>query len=195
MFTPLRFLRPALVSFLIATIVTGIAYPLLITAIAAAEPETSQGQMMVSAGGRIEGSRLLAQDFSRRRDLFHARPSAVDYDPTSSGGSQLGPSNPELARLVAARRARVAATENVAPSAVPADAVTASASGLDPDISPAYAALQVPRVAKASGLSVAQVRSAVERHTHHALLGFLTSDTVNVVTLNADILALRRARS
>ncbi len=107
----------------------------------------------------------------RTRDWFHARPSAVKWDPASSSASNLGPNDPKLLDAVTANRSAVAAAEGISEAQVPADAVTASGSGLDPDISPAYARLQVPRVAAAHHLSADTVMSLVNRHTTGGLDG------------------------
>ncbi|MBE0528602.1 MAG: potassium-transporting ATPase subunit C, partial [Thermoleophilia bacterium] len=115
---------------------------------------------------------------------FQSRPSAADYDASSSGGSNLGPQNLELVAAIAARRAQIAAFNGVPASAVPADAVTASGSGLDPHISPAYAAIQVQRVAKARGLSTSAVAVLVAAHTRGRDLGYLGEPRVNVLELN-----------
>ena len=114
------------------------------------------------------------------------RPSAAGdgYDALASGGSNLAADNPDLVAAVVERRAEIAAREGVAPEAVPADAVTASASGLDPHISPAYAELQVPRVAEARGLTEEQVRALVEQSTDQPTLGFIGEPGVNVLGLN-----------
>jgi K+-transporting ATPase ATPase C chain len=120
---------------------------------------------------------------------FQTRPSASSYDAAASGGSNLGPNNAELVTAVQDRRKEVAALEGVDPSQVPPDAVTASGSGLDPDISPAYAALQVDRVARERGLSVDHVEQLVKENTKGRTLGFLGEPTVNVVTLNAALAA------
>ncbi len=136
------------------------------------------------------GSSSIGQQFDGPT-WFHGRPSAAGdgYDAMSSGGSNLAADSPELLELVTERRAAIAAEDGVPPSAVPADAVTASASGLDPDISPAYAQLQVDRVAAARRLSVDQVRELVDAHTKGRILGFIGEERVNVLQLN---LALQR---
>jgi K+-transporting ATPase ATPase C chain len=122
---------------------------------------------------------------------FQTRPSAVNYDAKGSGASQYGPNNPSLLALIAERRAAVAKLEGVNPAQVPPDALTASGSGLDPAISPAYAALQVNRVARERGLPVATVQRLVKENTKGRVLGFLGEPTVNVVTLNADLAAVK----
>jgi K+-transporting ATPase ATPase C chain len=121
---------------------------------------------------------------------FQTRPSAVGYDAMGSAASQYGPNNPDLLAAVEQRRQEVAALEGVDPAQVPPDAVTASGSGLDPDISPAYAALQVNRVARERGLDVAKVQQLVKENTKGRDLGFLGEPVVNVVTLNAGLAGL-----
>jgi K+-transporting ATPase ATPase C chain len=121
---------------------------------------------------------------------FQTRPSAVDYDGMGSAASQYGPNNPDLVKLIDERRQAVAELEGVDPSQVPPDAVTASGSGLDPAISPAYAALQVNRVARERGLPVEKVQQLVKENTKGRTLGFLGEPAVNVVTLNNALAAL-----
>ena len=188
-----RQLAPALVVFLFFTLLVGVVYPLAVTGVARiAFPSKSQGSL-VREGGVVVGSRLLGQASSGPR-YFQPRPSAAGtgYDATASGASNLGPSNP---LLLADVRARVAAYRRLnglaANTPVPVDAVTASASGLDPAISPANARLQAPRVARARGLSLAQVLTLVRENTHGRSLGFLGEPGVNVLELN---LALDKGR-
>jgi len=188
-----RQLAPALVVFLFFTLLVGVVYPLAVTGVARiAFPSKSQGSL-VREGGVVVGSRLIGQAFSGPR-YFQPRPSAAGtgYDATASGASNLGPSNP---LLLADVRARVAAYRRLnglaANTPVPVDAVTASASGLDPAISPANARLQAPRVARARGLSLAQVLTLVRENTHGRSLGFLGEPGVNVLELN---LALDKGR-
>ena len=133
--------------------------------------------------GQVVGSRLIGQQFEGD-EWFLPRPSANDYDTLASGPSNLGPLSTDLIASIGERRAEVAAREGVDESAVPPDAVTASASGLDPHISPAYAALQAPRVAAANGLSLDEVERLVEEHTDGRGLGFLGEPGVNVLELN-----------
>ena len=173
---------------LVMTVLLGIGYPLLVWGAGQAFGDNAAGQPL-RYDGRVVGSRLLGQPFEGP-EWFHSRPSAHDYDTLASGPSNLGPSNPDLLAAIEQRRAQVARTEGVAPGAVPPDAVTASGSGLDPQISPAYAALQVPRVARARGLSEEAVRDLVARATTGRSLGFLGEPGVNVLELN---LALQRA--
>lgn len=189
----LAHLRPALVLLLVLTGVTGFAYPLLTTAIAqAAFPRQANGSVL-RKDGRVVGSILLGQPFDDPR-YFRGRPSAtspVPYAGQASAGSHLGPTNPALAEAVEARidALRAADPETAAP--VPVDLVTASGSGLDPHISPAAAAYQVRRVARARGLPEDEVRRLVARHTEGRLLGLLGEPHVNVLLLN---LALDGAR-
>ena len=170
------------------TVLLGLAYPLLMTGIGqVAFPAQANGSLL-RIDGKDVGSSLIGQSFAGAR-WFHSRPSAASYDALASGGSNLGPSSPVLRRQIAARRAQVAAQDGVAPGAVPPDALTASGSGLDPDISPAYAEIQVARVARARGLTVAQVRTLVAQHTQARTLGFLGEPRVDVLELD---LALAR---
>ncbi len=173
---------------LVLTVVLGIGYPAAVWAVGRTVPDRADGQPL-RLDGRVVGSALVGQQFTGP-EWFHPRPSANDYDTLASAPSNLGPLSPDLQTAIAERRAEVARTEGVRPSQVPADAVTASASGLDPHISPAYARLQVARVASANGLSVAEVEALVAAHTQGRLLGFHGEPAVNVVTLN---LAVHRA--
>lgn len=172
---------------LVLTVLLGIGYPVAVWAVAQPFGDRAAGQP-IRVDGSVVGSRLLAQPFEGR-EWFHPRPSAGGHDPLASGPSNLGPSSPDLLALIAERRAAVARTEGVDPSRVPPDAVTASASGLDPHVSPAYAALQVPRVAQARGLSVARVEELVAEATDGRLLGFHGEPGVNVLELNAALAA------
>ncbi|WP_437837319.1 potassium-transporting ATPase subunit KdpC [Sorangium sp. So ce1153] len=189
----LAHLRPALVLLLVLTGVTGFAYPLLTTAIAqAAFPRQANGSVL-RKDGRVVGSILLGQPFDDPR-YFRGRPSAtspVPYAGQASAGSHLGPTNPALAEAVEARIDALRAADPEAAAPVPVDLVTASGSGLDPHISPAAAAYQVRRVARARGLPEDEVRRLVARHTEGRLLGLLGEPHVNVLLLN---LALDGAR-
>ncbi len=133
--------------------------------------------------GNVVGSSLLGQAAAGPQ-WFQARPSVSDHSGDTSGGSNLGPDAADLATAVAERETALRAANPDAPASIPPDALTASGSGLDPHISPAYAAYQVPRVAAARGLSVAQVQRLVAAHTQHAALGFIGQDRVNVTELN-----------
>ncbi|MFI0790327.1 potassium-transporting ATPase subunit KdpC [Streptomyces lydicus] len=188
----------ALRMLLVFTLITGIAYPLLVTGIAQlAFPHQANGSL-IRAHGKPVASRLIGQNFAlpkrNPRDpkeelrpdpkWFQPRPSAGGYDPRASGASNLGPNNPDLITAVGQRRASVAAFDGVSPGSVPVDALTASGSGLDPDISPAYAYEQVNRVAKARHLPRPRVRKLVADHVQGRVLGFLGQESVNIVELN-----------
>jgi K+-transporting ATPase ATPase C chain len=166
------------------TVVLGVAYPLAMTGFAQlAVPDRADGQLL-EVEGELVGSRLIGQEFTGE-EYFHARPSAVAYDAAGSGGSNLGPTNPELIDSVEERVAAYREVNGLADGApVPVDAVTGSASGLDPHISPANAKLQAPRVATARGLDVDVVLALVDEATDRRPLGFLGDDAVNVVELN-----------
>ena len=185
---------------LVFTVLLGILYPLAVTGIGQlAFPAQANGSML-TADGKAVGSSLIGQAFTAEDgtplpQYFQSRPSASGqdgYDAMASGGSNLGPSNPDLLAQIRQRRAAIAAFEGVDPSLIPPDALTASASGLDPQISPEYALLQVRRVADARGLSDAAVRALVESRIQGRDLGFLGEPRVNVLELN---LALDRLSS
>ncbi|SDN47635.1 K+-transporting ATPase ATPase C chain [Klenkia soli] len=186
----LRQLLASVRALLLATVVLGLAYPLLVTGVAqVAVPGRADGSLVSTADGTVVGSSLIGQGFVDSSgdplpEYFQSRPSAGDWDGLASGGSNLGPSSPELAEAVASRRSAVAAFNGVPESDVPDDAVTTSASGLDPGISPAYAAIQVSRVATARGLSAADVQPLVEQATHGRDLGFIGAPYVDVLELN-----------
>lgn len=184
-----RHVRPALVLLAAFSVLTGLIYPLALTGIAQIIlPHQARGSVVV-AQGRAVGSALIGQDFTQAR-YVHPRPSATagaPYNAAASGGSNLGPTSKALRDAVAAR---VAALKADNPDAVreglpiPADLVTASASGLDPDLSPQAALFQVPRVARARNLPEEQVRVLVNRMTAQPLLGWLGEPRVNVLELN-----------
>ena len=177
---------------LLMTVLLGVLYPAAVWGVSrVAFTDRADGQI-ISVDGRVVGSRIIGQDFVvQDDDRFHSRPSAGDYDALASAPSNLGPSNPDLLASIEERQRAVAATEGVEVADVPADAVTASASGLDPYISPEYAALQVDRVAGARGLSTDVVSGLVDEATSNRQLGFLGQPRVNVLALN---LALDDAR-
>jgi len=186
--------RQALVAlrFLLAiTVIVGIAYPLLILGIGQlATKGAANGSLVTDNTGTVVGSKLIGQRFDgpqiNSAQWFAGRPSAAGdgYDAMSSGGSNLAADSPDLLDLVNQRRAQIAADDGVHPADVPLDAVTASGSGLDPDISPAYAEIQANRVAAARGLSAEQVRVLVQAHTQGRALGFIGEERVNVLELN-----------
>ena len=181
-------LRRAVLATLVLAVVTGGLYPLVVWALAQGLfPVQARGSLVVDANGVIRGSRLIGQGFTGER-YFHSRPSAAGangYDASSSGGSNLGPTSQKLRDLIHERVA-VYRAENGVPetNTVPADAVTASASGLDPHISPANARIQATRVARVRGLTPSQVETLIAAHTESAGLGFLGQPGVNVLTLN-----------
>lgn len=176
---------------LVLTVVLGIAYPLVITGIGQlALPWQSNGSPL-SVHGKTVGSALIGQSFTDADgrplpEYFQPRPSAAGagYDAAASSGSNLGPENPDLIAAIKQRRAQIAKFNGVDPKEVPADALTASSSGLDPHISPAYAELQVARIATERDLPKARVLALVERNTQARDLGYLGEPTVNVLQLN-----------
>lgn len=179
-------IRPCLGTFVALTLLTGVAYPLVVTGIAKlAFPAQASGSV-IERDGRLVGSRLLGQAFSKP-GYFWSRPSGTapqPYNGAASTGTNLSPTNPALAEAVAARAAALRALDpgNAAP--VPVDLVTASGSGLDPHISPAAAEHQVERVARTRGLTPLEVRRLVEQHTERRTLGLLGEPRVNVLQLN-----------
>jgi K+-transporting ATPase ATPase C chain len=178
--------KPALVLFVLLTLLTGVVYPLLVTVVAqAAFPDQANGSLVVR-DGTVAGSSLIGQPFDDPK-YFWSRPSATApfaYNAAASSGSNLGPINPALVDAVKARvdALRAADPSNHAP--IPADLVTASASGLDPHVSPAAARWQVGRVARARGLDPAAVEALVARNTEGRQWGFLGEERVDVLTLN-----------
>lgn len=180
---------------LLATIVLGLLYPVAIFGVGqAVAPFQANGSVVKDASGQPAASALIAQvsaDDAGTQDpgWFHARPSAVGWEPASSSASNLGPNETKLIDAVAANRAAVAAVEGVSEADVPADAVTTSGSGLDPHISAEYADLQVARVAKAQGLGTDEVKTLVDKHTTSGLEAFLGQPSVNITELNLDVAA------
>ena len=188
-----RQLVPALAVFLFFTVLVGVVYPLAVTGVARIAFHSKSQGSLVHRGDMVVGSRLIGQAFSGRR-YFQPRPSAAGtgYDGATSGASNLGPSNPVILANVRARIAAYRRMNGLAASTkVPVDAVTASGSGLDPEISPANARLQAPRVASARGLPLAQMLALVRKHNDGRSLGFLGEPGVNVLELN---LALDKGR-
>ena len=184
--------RPALSLFVLLTLITGLAYPLAVTGLAQVLfPDQANGSL-VKVKGVVVGSALIGQPFSQPGH-FWSRPSATApdaYNAAASSGSNLGHSNPALAEAVAARIAALRAADPGNTDPVPVDLVTASASGLDPDISRAAADYQLARVARARGLPSAQVQALVDRYTQGTVLGFLGEPRVNVLQLNLALDAL-----
>jgi K+-transporting ATPase ATPase C chain len=180
-------LRPAIVLTLLFAALLGLVYPAAITGIGQViAPSAANGGLIKDAKGNVIGSSLIGQLFTSDR-YFHGRPSAAGkngYDATASSGSNLAPTSQALVDRVKTDLASAKASAPAPGSNVPADLVTASASGLDPDISPEAALFQVPRVAKARGIDPATVRQIVAGNTAYPLLGFLGEPRVNVLALN-----------
>jgi K+-transporting ATPase ATPase C chain len=178
-------IRPAIVSTVIFTLLLGVAYPLAVTGIGKlAFPWQAEGSLLRDASGKVIGSALIGQAFARPENL-HPRPSAAGangYDASASTGSNYGPLNADLARRIKGDADAVRASTGHAE--IPDDAVTTSGSGLDPDISPAYALLQADRIAKARGASVQAVRALVADHVEGPFLGFIGRSHVNVLETN-----------
>lgn len=186
-------LRPALVLFAALSIVTGVAYPLVVTGIGQSVfPSQAAGSFVVREGKTV-GSALIAQGFASNAH-FWSRPSATGPDPynaANSGGSNLGPLNPALVDAVKARIAALKAADPGNTLPVPVDLVTASGSGLDPDISLAAAQYQAARVARASGVPLTQVQSLIDTNAQGRLLGFIGEPRVNVFALNLALDAMK----
>jgi len=186
--TMLRQTLAGLFLLLAFTVVLGLGYPLLMTGLGQVAFHSQANGSVVQMQGKDVGSSLIGQEF-KGTQWFHSRSSAGGYDALASGGTNLGPNSPELLAAVQKARARIATQDGVAPGDVPPDAVTSSGSGLDPHISPAYADLQVARVARARGMSVADVQKLVDDHTQGRILGFLGEPRVNVLDLNLALAA------
>jgi K+-transporting ATPase ATPase C chain len=174
---------------LVMTVLLGIAYPLVITGIAqVVAPAQANGSQLTNASGQVVGSALIGQTFDGPQ-WFQSRPSASDYSGETSGGSNLSPKSSDQADARAKREADLKAANPSAVGAVPEDALTASASGLDPHISLAYAKWQVPRVAQARGVDAGKLSALIAAATEPAPLGFLGQDGVNVTRLNLALAA------
>ncbi len=188
----MKHLKTAFLMTIATTVLLGVIYPLAITGLAQVLfPDKANGQL-IRRDGVVMGSRIIGQPFTGP-GYFHSRPSAAGngYDSANSGGSNLGPTNRQLLERVAGETARLQADAPNTP--VPVDLVTTSASGLDPDISPATAFFQVPRVARERGISEAQVRQLVRAHLISRQFGILGEPRVNVLELNLALDAMRPA--
>ena len=186
-------IRPAIVLFLTLTVLTGIVYPFAVTGLAQLLfPDQAQGSVLM-ADGHAVGSRIIGQSFSDPK-YFWSRPSATapqPYNAIASGGSNQGPLNPALTDAVKSRIDALKATDPTNPLPIPVDLVTASASGLDPDISIAAARYQAARVARARGLDPVSVQSLIDAHSHGRLLGIIGEPRVNALELNLALDALK----
>jgi potassium-transporting ATPase KdpC subunit len=187
-------LRPALVLFLLLSVLTGVLYPLVVTGLAQLLFRSqANGSLIRGSGGQVLGSHLIGQSFSDPK-YFWGRPSATTpqpYNGTASGGSNLGPLNPALTDAVKTRIAALREADPTNSAAVPVDLVTASGSGLDPEISVAGALYQAQRVARARGVPPGQVQALIAAHTEGRLLGVLGEPRVNVLELNLALDALK----
>ena len=191
--TLLASLRPALVLFLLLSVLTGFLYPLLVTGVAQLLFPARAAGSIVTRDGHAVGSRLIGQSFSDPK-YFWGRPSATTpqpYNGTASTGSNLGPLNPALRDAIKPRVAALRAADPGNSAPVPIDLVTASASGLDPEISLAAANYQAPRVARARGLAPERVQALIAQHAEGTLLGVLGEPRVNVLELNLALDALK----
>ena len=181
-------IRPAIVSTVLFTLLLGVAYPLAITGVSKVVfPWQAEGSLLRDRSGRVIGSALIGQGFAKDQYL-HPRPSAAGnngYDASNSSGSNYGPLNPDLAKRIAGDAKALRASTGR--QDIPDDAITTSGSGLDPDISPAYALLQVDRIARARGLAPDEVRSIVSAHIEPPVLGFIGQPHVNVLKTNLDL--------
>jgi K+-transporting ATPase ATPase C chain len=192
-------LRAAVVSLLALSVITGIAYPLLVTGIAhAAFPRQAEGSLIPGKDGKPLGSSLIGQPFDDPKYFWGRLSATTDsnskplaYNAASSYASNLGPTNPALVDEVKGRTDALKAADPGNEDPIPVDLVTSSGSGLDPDISPAAAAYQVRRVARARGLDEARIRALVGEHTQGRQLGFLGEERVNVLGLNLALDALK----
>lgn len=181
-------IRPSIAMLLCMTVLTGVLYPLAVTAVARAVfPGKAKGSLIVK-DGHVLGSSLIGQPFSEPK-YFWSRPSATTpaYNPGSSSGSNLGPTNPALTERIEGdlKRVKEADPQNTAP--IPIDLLTSSASGLDPHISPAAANYQAARVARVRGMDVADVQRLIANHTEGRTFGILGESRVNVLELNLDL--------
>ncbi|BEU77858.1 potassium-transporting ATPase subunit KdpC [Enterobacter asburiae] len=187
-------LRPAILLFILLSLITGGLYPLVTTALGQWWFKDRANGSLIMQNGENRGSRLIGQNFTDAR-YFQGRPSATaesPYNPMASGGSNLAGSNPELDKAVAERVAALRAANPQASREVPVELVTTSASGLDYSLTPAAAAWQIPRVAAARQLTIEQVSQLVAEHTQKPLVSFIGMPVVNIVELNLALDALRK---
>ncbi len=189
----IRILRQAVACIVVFTVITGVIYPLIVTGIAQLVfPRQANGSLIID-NGKTVGSSLIGQSFSSPK-YFWARPSAtspIAYNAANSAGSNLGPLNPALTENVKARITQLKAADAASKPLVPVDLVTASGSGLDPDISPAAAEYQVSRVAKTRNIDESEVRKLIAEYTRNRQLGILGEPRVNVLELNLALDNLR----
>ena len=188
----------AIRAMLIFTVVLGVGYTAILTGIGQLVLPWQSNGSLITVGGKVVGSALIGQSFTDRKgnalpEWFQSRPSAAGtgYDASASGGSNYGPENADLIKAVKERKAAIAKLDGVSPSSIPADALTGSASGLDPHISPEYALEQVTRVAGARNLSESAVKSLVESKIQLPDLGYLGEPRVNAVDLNIALASLK----
>ena len=179
----LKELKPAILITIVLTILTGIAYPLAVTGIAQVLFKKQANGSLIEQNGKVIGSEIIGQNFTKP-EYFHPRPSQNSYDAANSGGSNLGPTNPALADRLKKDAAQFRKDNPDFTGPIPADAITASGSGLDPEISPANAGAQAARVAKARGTSADSIQNLVAANTTSRDLGVLGEPRVNVLKLN-----------
>src|ERR1700733_4991606 len=179
----LKELKPAILITFVLTIITGILYPLAVTGLAQTLFHKQANGSLIERDGKVIGSEIIGQNFAKP-EYFHPRPSQNSYDAANSGGSNLGPTNPALADRLTKDAAQFRKDNPDYAGPIPADAITASGSGLDPEISPANALAQAARVAKARGTSLETVQNLVVAHTAQRDLGVLGEPRVKVLQLN-----------